>query len=244
MDSNECQPKALFDPRPPRPNRARSTLILFFGIVAACYWPVFAWIPASLAFGAISRIDHHYARARVEYAPEFTEEAFESIEPGIPESEVRNLLGPPLEETPGDPAIRWLYVDGSPGDYATAGTRPESGPFSELIFSAEGKFEGCSGFAYNPVEGYWYTFSPHANLLGISNSKLERWSIEGTTMSEMEAAYGAPSAEYADLAVRWLEYAQSPNVSLTFQRRVGIDRQGRACGLRSNEEWDMWASWD
>lgn len=197
-------------------------------LIFAAVSPLYAWLPES---------NHRAAYEQVEYAQGYSEETFWALEKGIPESEALHRLGAPLAEDAGHPSIDWLYVDGSCASFVEFGSPPYMGCYTLVRFDPSHRIKSCSGSFDDPFGPLSPAETPRGSYLCISKMESRWLCSKGTTLSEFEEIYGPPHAKRIDLAVRWLDYADSPHPKLAFVRRVGIDADGRVCGLDGSDYW-------
>lgn len=183
-----------------------------------------------------------------EYAPGYTEIAFQKISIGDSEVSVRKALGAPLNEEGTDPSLRWLYTPHpEPVDaFGKEGEYPDVRfSFTEFSFGEDGTFIGAFGqVSHGSTSTAAGTSTSSimmgdgANSLSLSDADIEKLKAAKATPAEIEVKFGKPQAVFDSKSVRWLKYSHSPGSKNFRQRAIGIDRAGKVCRKVGGIYWD------
>jgi hypothetical protein len=178
-----------------------------------------------------------------EYAPGYSERAFDDLPLGATYAEVIAALGPPLSEEPTQARVALLYASGPSDSFARTGqvaelvsyTRFEFGD-GERLTAVSGQLAAVTGLASAEIE--LDVSGNGRNHLKVDGSERERLIAAQSRPADIEARYGPPTATHRNESVRWLKYSRSPSSSSYEQRWIGLDRDGRVCFKRAEAYFD------
>ena len=176
-----------------------------------------------------------------QYAPGYSERAFQQIGVGDTEAAVKAALGAPLSESKAEPYVSWLYAPDAHPDFEASGRYPDMRfSFTEIKFDQERAFLGAFGqISYGSGGGSGSgAWGDGVNTLGITQAQIDEFKSAKATTKEIEAKYGKPNAAYESHVVRWLTYSTSPGSKNYRLRAIGIDRDGKVCRKQSEFYWD------
>jgi hypothetical protein len=169
-----------------------------------------------------------------EYAPSYSETAFESVLVGDTRRTVEARLGPPLARIESEPSEDWVYAaPGHQGFEEDGGIR---GTFSLFSFGPDGTVVSTIGQtelsrSMSGFRGRW-----DGGYLGGSAESLA--ACKGLTRQEIETRYGAPPIRIVNAVTEWMVYSRSPKGSHYRLRQVGIDANGIVVEKKSYLYWD------
>lgn len=186
-----------------------------------------------------------------EYAPGYTEQAFNSLKIGQTVEDVESKLGKPLRSKTNVPLSRWLYAPEVPKDFESNGHYPSMEKECNVItFDKDGVFLESHGQSAGTIDrpdrdgnvmiisGLMSPDGVTPGPLGITRQvrdELKNTKISSTAFLER---FGPPQAKYITRAVKWMVYSHSPSGGDYRQRMVGIDEDGRVCEKWSQFYWD------
>ena len=180
-----------------------------------------------------------------EFAPGYSERAFQQIAIGDAEASVRAALGAPLSERRVEPYVCWLYAPDPAPEFEANGSYPDiQFSFTAIEFEEGGTFAGAFGQISNGSSKGLLSVSASAsfgdgmNTLSLTQAQIDMLKEEQATPQEIEARFGKPSAIFKSRVAKWLHYSHSPGSTHYRQRFIGIDRNGKVCRKRSEFYWD------
>ncbi len=213
------------------------------GLLAAVL--AFVALVAAMLRAPLSTRQHLFVSAfgDTEYAPGYSERAFEQLLLGATRADVITALGPPFGEHSVQPVHFVLYADQPADDFAETGSLRGIERYTCLLFDSEGKFE--SMFAQISLRtglGSWTTQldtdGTGANPLRVDARQIETWKNAGATPAEIQARFGPPTATHRNDTVRWMQYSRSPSDGDYQRRWIGLDRDDRVCFKRAEAYCD------
>ena len=148
------------------------------------------------------------------YAPGYSEARFRSIRTGMPEAEVRRLLGDPLAVRAATEYVEWVY---GPGNLEVA----EDGGLS---------WDVPSGTPVNTGTGYTAVMADRNGVVTSLSGDFLKSSGDPSackTLNEIEARFGRPKKEIVQPSSRFLIYSGTEVSGSYYIRNVGLDASGR-----------------
>ena len=167
-----------------------------------------------MAVPTLLRLAFEAIQDTTRYAPGYTEAGFQSIRPGMPESEVRRLLGEPLSIRAAREYIEWVY---GPSNLEVA----EDGGLS---------WDVPSGTPVNTGTGYTAVMADRNGVINsTSGGFLTSFGDPSAckTLGEIEARFGKPKKEIVQPSSRFLIYSGTEVSGSYYIRSVGLDASGR-----------------
>lgn len=146
-----------------------------------------------------------------QYSPGYTEAAFEAVQEGMTEDEVRRLLGEPIRNHAGNPGVvRWY---GPPGSWVGEDSGLHTPNGSDGSKSAIIRFDLSGRVAQ---DGPW----------------------PGRTAEEVKSVLGRPIQEKVSRAVVYWQYSISPPDGSYHRRWIGFDPDGKVAEKIAYFWWD------
>lgn len=167
-----------------------------------------------------------------EYAPGYSERAFDRIEIGDSHESVLAALGEPLSSRPSKPYVRWIYSADDQRSFARDGSR--RGTYTEFWFRPEGRLEFVTG--QTSTSPGIVLFGNGANHLGLRDEEIR--ALDGASTGQIRDRFGAPRAIYEYRATTVLSYSRSPSSGNFHLRQVGLDSRGRVVHILRSVYFD------
>ncbi len=180
-----------------------------------------------------------------EFAPGFSQDEFDKIKIGDPESAVISAVGKPISEYKSEAYTKIAFAGAPNPEFRKEGIVRGDVDYTTFTFSTDGtlksahgqKFISRTGGGMSNIE-ITFQMGDAQNFLGIKNSEIEALKKTGATQAVIEAKYGKPAEFFESTVVRGLIYSRSPSSDNYHQRKIGLDEAGNVAKIVNKRYWD------
>jgi hypothetical protein len=173
-----------------------------------------------------------WASFDTEYAPGYSERAFQSVRFGDTRDAVVSRLGEPLSVHQTEPFLQWIFSADHQASFAESGIG--NGTYTTFTFDSSGRANNVSG--QTAPSANTIRIGDGENFLKLKGEDIK--AIQRVTAVEVRTRFGQPAAVYDYRASTVLDYSRSPSSSHYHLRRLGIDRDGKVVHIWRSVYWD------
>ncbi len=167
-----------------------------------------------------------------EYAPGYSDKAFDSIAIGDSYETVLSKLGKPLSFSDNETYENWIYSVEQQSEYSKNGHG--KGTFTTFTFDETGKVKAVSGQI--AVSSFKTCYGDGQNYLKLTNDDINE--LCGKSKGEILKQFHSPAAVYNYKAAEVLTYSRSPSGSNYHLRSIGMDSAGKVVNIYKSFYWD------